>query len=126
MKNVFVSEFLFYQLFESTSSTYTSLIVDKNTKEAAIIDPVIETIERDLKLVDELGVKLKYLLDTPIHADHITGAGDIRIKTGAQTFISAASQAPCVDILLQDEQELFLGDKKIKVLSPPRGLQKPA
>lgn len=110
-------DFIFYQLFESESSTYTYIIADKNSKEAAIIDPVIETVDRDLKLIEELGVKLKYVFDTHVHADHITGAGEIRKRTGAKTCISKYSEVTCADVLIEDDQEFLLGDKKIKAIS---------
>lgn len=110
---------LFYQLFEHESSTYTYLIADSVTKEAAIIDPVHETIERDLKLIEELGVTLKYVLDTHIHADHITAAGEIRKRTGAKSAVSEKAKVSCVDIPLKDGQELYLGDKKITALTTP-------
>ncbi|MGZ6419225.1 MAG: MBL fold metallo-hydrolase, partial [Pseudobdellovibrio sp.] len=76
---------VFRQLFESESSTYTYIIADRASREAAIIDPVFETVERDLKLISELQLNLKYILDTHIHADHITGAGELRNRTKAQT-----------------------------------------
>jgi sulfur dioxygenase len=112
-------DYIFYQLFEAESSTYTYLIADKQTKEAAIIDPVLETVDRDLKLIEEAGLKLKYVLDTHVHADHITGAGKIREKTKAQTALSRQSGVDCVDILLKQGDELELGQKKIKVLETP-------
>jgi len=110
---------IFYQLFESESSTYTYIIADPLTKEAAIIDPVIEMLERDLKLLNELGLKLKYVLDTHVHADHITAAGEIRNRTGAKSALSKDAQVECVDIALTDGQELFLGAKKITALATP-------
>lgn len=110
---------IFYQLFEHESSTYTYLIADSESKEAALIDPVLETIERDLLLVKELGLNLKYVLDTHIHADHITGAGEIRRRTQARTAVSAASQVSCADILLQHGDELLLGHQKISALATP-------
>lgn len=113
------SEILFQQLFEPESSTYTYLIADPQTKEAALIDPVRETVDRDLKLISEMGLKLVYVLDTHIHADHITGAGEIRKRTGAKTGVSALANVDCVDLPLEDGQELFLGDKKITVIATP-------
>tara|TARA_B110001454_G_C12723068_1_gene435666 strand:+ start:2797 stop:3498 length:702 start_codon:yes stop_codon:yes gene_type:complete len=110
---------VFHQLFEAESSTYTYLIADKKTSEAALIDPVLETVDRDLKLVAELGVKLKYVLDTHIHADHITGAGEIRKRLGVQTGVSEDAEVECVDIPLHDGQELMLGHKKIRVIATP-------
>lgn len=113
------AETIFYQLFEQESSTYTYLIADPATKEAALIDSVIETMDRDLKLIDELGLKLKYVLDTHVHADHITAAGEIRKRSGAQSAISEGAHVECADLILKDGQELFLGNKKIKVLATP-------
>ncbi len=110
---------IFYQLFEAESSTYTYLIADKDTKEAALIDPVLETVERDLKLIEEAGLKLKYVLDTHVHADHITGAGMIRDRTGVKTGLSGHAGVDCADISLHDGDELFLGKHKIKVLETP-------
>jgi sulfur dioxygenase len=113
------NDFIFYQLFESQSSTYTYIIADKVSKETAIIDPVIETIDRDLKLIQELDLNLKYVLDTHVHADHITAAGEMRSRLGVKTAISAGSKVNCADILLQDGQELALGNKRIKAITTP-------
>lgn len=110
---------IFHQLFEPESSTYTYIIADRQTKEAAIIDPVLETVDRDLKLIDELGLRLVYALDTHIHADHITGAGEIRKRTEAKTAVSRRANVECVDIGLEDGQELTLGSKKINVIATP-------
>jgi glyoxylase-like metal-dependent hydrolase (beta-lactamase superfamily II) len=110
---------IFYQLFEHDSSTYTYVIADPITKEAAIIDPVHETVERDLKLIDELGLKLKYVLDTHVHADHITGASEIRKRTGARSALGAGAGVDCADIPLNDGQELQLGSLTIKALATP-------
>lgn len=115
MKN----ETIFFQLFEHESSTYTYIIGDTQTKEAAIIDPVIETIERDLKLLKELELKLLYVLDTHVHADHITASDEIRKRTGAKTAISAIAGLDCADLLLEDCQELKLGNKIIKAITTP-------
>ena len=70
---------IFRQLFEKESSTYTYLLACPETKEAVLIDPVIETAERDVKIVTELGLKLKYVMNTHVHADHITGGSSIPI-----------------------------------------------
>ena len=119
MKLTTQSDIIFHQMFEAESSTYTYIIADQKTKEAAIIDPVVETIDRDLNLIQELGLNLKYVLDTHIHADHITAAGEIRKRTKAKTAVSAEAHVDCVDIPLTDQQELKLGDKTIKAISTP-------
>lgn len=118
-ENMQQKNLIFHQLFEPETSTYTYLIADAQTKEAAIIDPVLETVDRDLKLVDELGLKLLYVLDTHIHADHVTGAGEIRKRTGAKTAVSMDAGAACVDIALEDGQQLLLGDQKLEVIATP-------
>jgi glyoxylase-like metal-dependent hydrolase (beta-lactamase superfamily II)/rhodanese-related sulfurtransferase len=107
------------QLFEAQSSTYTYIIFDPKSKEAAIIDPVLETVERDLALIKEMGLKLKYVLDTHVHADHITGAGELRRLTQAKTAISKQAKVSCCDLPLEDGEELLIGDLKIKAISTP-------
>lgn len=113
------SEIIFHQLFEKESSTYTYLLGDPHSKEAILIDPVIETVERDLKLLSELDLKLKYILDTHVHADHITASGELRNKTGAKIGISAAYKMEGPDLLLTDGQELTFGEFKIQAISTP-------
>ena len=72
---------IFRQLFDSESSTYTYLLADTDTKEAVLIDPVIEKSERDAKLVGELGLSVKFVMNTHVHADHITGTGRLKVKS---------------------------------------------
>lgn len=111
--------YLLKQLFEAESSTYTYFLIDKETNDAIIIDPVMETLERDLDLIKELSLNVKYVLDTHIHADHITSAGKIREVFGAKTVIGAGSNVDCADILVNDGDILYLGSLEIKVVSTP-------
>ncbi len=113
------SSFIFRQHFETESSTYTYILADAKTNEAIIIDPVLETVDRDLKVLEELGLKLLYSFETHVHADHITGAEIIRKRTGAKTAIGKGSKVDCADILLEDGQELSFGSHKIRALSTP-------
>ena len=110
---------IFYQLYEAESSTYTYLIGDSESGEAALIDPVLETFERDLTLVRELKLKLKYVLETHVHADHITSSGMFRNQTGALVGLSDQAQVECADLALADGEELSLGKFKIKVIHTP-------
>lgn len=69
---------LFRQLLDYETFTYTYIIADTHTKEAIIIDPVYEMVTRDTKLISELGLTVKYFLDTHVHADHITGSSELK------------------------------------------------
>jgi glyoxylase-like metal-dependent hydrolase (beta-lactamase superfamily II) len=110
---------VFYQLYEAESSTYTYLVGDRDSKEAVIIDSVLETVDRDLKLIQELGLTLKYILDTHVHADHITGAGRLRDLTGAKSAMSLHSKVKCVDISLNDRDTLKVGKTEIQAIYTP-------
>lgn len=107
------------QLFDPQSSTYSYLIWDRETREAALVDPVLEQVERDIKLVRELGLKLSYTLETHVHADHITGSGMLRKRLNSIVMVHESSQAKCADILLRNGDLLPLGKSKIRVLSTP-------
>ena len=74
---------LFKQLFEPESSTYTYLLGCPQTGRAVLLDPVLETIERDLKTIQELGLHLAYTMETHIHADHVSSARKLKTLTGA-------------------------------------------
>lgn len=88
------SKFLFRQLFDEKSWTYTYLLADLNTKEALLIDPVLEQVGRDAKLINELDIRLVYAVNTHAHADHITGSGKLkRLFKGCRSVISTASGA---------------------------------
>jgi sulfur dioxygenase len=110
---------LFRQLYDSESSTYTYLIADLATKEAVLIDPVLEQLERDLRLLQELGLNLRYCLETHIHADHITGTGKLRELTGCLGILPAKAQANCANYHIQDREDLKLGSIVIKAIATP-------
>lgn len=110
---------LFQQLFESTSSTYTYILVDAKILEGIIIDPVFETVERDYKLLQELGVKLRYILDTHVHADHVTGSGALAKYTGAAIAMHTHSGVVGLNLPLNDGQELQCGSMLIRALATP-------
>jgi len=107
------------QLFDPETSTYSYLLADETTREALLIDPVIEQLERDLRLLDELGCKLLYSLDTHVHADHITASGSLRNQTGCQTALSHHAGVGCADIALKEGDSLSLGNSEIRVMETP-------
>lgn len=112
-------DFFFRQLFDTVSSTYTYLLADLETKEAVIIDPVLDHAERDAKLVKELGFKLKYAMNTHMHADHITGTGYLKqLIPGTKSVISENSGAKA-DIYLSDGEMVQFGHHEIEAVSTP-------
>uniref|UniRef100_A0A3B3TVW8 Persulfide dioxygenase ETHE1, mitochondrial n=1 Tax=Poecilia latipinna TaxID=48699 RepID=A0A3B3TVW8_9TELE len=110
---------LFRQLFEVESSTYTYLLADTNTREAIIIDPVLETIDRDLSLIEELGLKLILAVNTHCHADHITSSGLMKKRiAGLKSAISKFSGASA-DILLSEGDKIRFGKHYLTVRETP-------
>ena len=88
---------VFRQLFDPQSATYTYLVADRGSREALLVDPVFEQARRDAALIEELGLRLKWTLETHVHADHVTGAWLLRQKLGSKIAISAASGAEGAD-----------------------------
>ncbi len=107
---------LFRQLFDRETSTYTYLIADSKTKEAILVDPVLEQLERDYKLLNELELTLKFCLETHIHADHITGTGKLRELTGCQGIVPVNAQASCADRYVEDGEVLTVGEIAIQAI----------
>lgn len=110
---------IFRQLIDKETSTYTYILADAITKDAVIIDPVSTQIHRDLLLIRELGITLRFILETHIHADHITSAAILRAKTGAKVVYSRQSALHCADILVDDKEELQVGSLTIRAFSTP-------
>ena len=107
------------QLFDEASSTFTYLLADADTKDAVLIDPVIEQVDRDLAAVDAAGFKLLYAINTHAHADHITGSGVIKAqRAGVLSAISAASGADA-DLKLAGGDELVFGAQRLTALATP-------
>lgn len=110
---------LFKQLLEPDSSTYTYLLSCDQTGETVLIDPVLDTAERDLKLLSELGLKLTYTLDTHIHADHLSGAQRLKSLSGSQIAYPAIDELPCVDIGVKEGTPFMVGNITIHPLFTP-------
>jgi glyoxylase-like metal-dependent hydrolase (beta-lactamase superfamily II) len=106
------------QLLDADSSTYTYLLADPSTGEAILIDPVRERVERDLALLRELDLSLEYVLETHVHADHITAAGLLRECTGART-VWGVGGARCADLTVAHGDELHAGDITVRTLATP-------
>jgi len=111
---------VFRQLFERESSTYTYLLGCAETRECLLIDPVLETVERDLQVIDDLGLTLKLCVNTHCHADHITGSGEIKkLREGVKSVISKRAGA-MADVLIDEGDVVEVGTSvKLKCLSTP-------
>lgn len=107
------------QLFDQDTWTYTYLLIDEKTKEAAIIDSVKERFERDARYVRDLGLTLKYAMETHVHADHVTASGLLRQEFGLKIVVHESSGNECADIQAKDEDVFRLGEQEIKVLHTP-------
>jgi len=107
------------QLFDPESSTYSYLVWDADSLEAALIDPVKEQVNRDIKLIRELGLKLRYTLETHVHADHITGAGMLRNTLNSIVVVHENSQTKCADVQIKGGDFIPLGAKRINILYTP-------
>jgi glyoxylase-like metal-dependent hydrolase (beta-lactamase superfamily II) len=110
---------IFKQVFDEKSSTYTYLIASSKGREALIIDPVLDNVEDYLKLLTELDLKLVKVIDTHIHADHVTGAGKLRDKTKCATIMGEHSPAETVEIKVKDDEYINLDHLKIRAMYTP-------
>ena len=110
---------LFHQLFDKNSSTYTYLIASAKGREALIIDPVLENIEQYIKLLNELDLKLVKVIDTHIHADHITAASKLKNKTNCTTIMGEHTPSDAVEIKVKDNEVIHVDKLEIKVIYTP-------
>ena len=107
------------QLFDIDTCTYTYVLWDNLTSEGLIIDPVLEQLDRDINYLSKLQINLKYILETHVHADHITSASKLREKTSAKICYGSASGVKGADILFKDNDELKIGNHIINVIHTP-------
>lgn len=107
------------QLYDPGSSTCSYLVWDRESREAALIDPVQEQLNRDINLVRELDLQLKYTLETHVHADHVTGSGVLRKTFNSIVMVHENSRAKCADVQIKGGDFIPLGTEKIHVLYTP-------
>ncbi|MDD5577650.1 MAG: MBL fold metallo-hydrolase [Methylobacter sp.] len=110
---------IFKQLFDPETWTYTYLIADPVSKEAVLIDPVNTQLDAYIALLEDQGLRLKYTLETHVHADHITASGLLRQRLGAATAVSQLCGAETADIQIQDGDVFEFGGEQIKVIATP-------
>ena len=110
---------IFNQLFDKATSTYTYLIASAPQREALIIDPVLENVEIYINLLKELNLKLVKVVDTHIHADHITGAYQLNKKTNCTTIMGENSPADSVHLKVKDGEKIKIDQLEIKTIYTP-------
>lgn len=110
---------IFRQLFEPSSSTYTYLVACQEQGVAALIDPVLETVERDLEVIQELGVKLAFTIDTHIHADHLTSATKLKAIAGSKIVYPKQANLPCADMHVEEGKAFTIGSVELHPLFTP-------
>ena len=110
---------MFKQMFDTESSTFTYLIADDVTREAVLIDPVVSHIEDYIAMINQHNLRLKYALETHVHADHITASGKLREKLNIQTAVGELCGATTADIQLKEGDVLMVGHQTIKVIATP-------
>jgi len=114
--------FVFRQLYDQETSTYTYLLGDLETKECLLIDPVLEQVDRDAALIKELGLDLKYGLNTHVHADHITGTGIMKQKHFPKmksVLGTKGNEKAKADVKLEDGQTIKMGCVSLEFRSTP-------
>lgn len=110
---------IFRQLFDPQSSTYSYLLADPASRDAVLIDPVFEQVQREVALIEELGLRLRYSVETHVHADHVTSAWLLREKLGSKIVVSARTGVSCADILLEDGDTLSFGSRHLTAMATP-------
>ena len=110
---------MFRQLFDAPSSTYTYLLADDAAHQAVVIDPVLENVGRDVALLAGAGLTLRYVLDTHVHADHVTGAQALKQATGAITCVCGDCGTWGYDRELQHGDCVEFGGERLSVIGTP-------
>ena len=110
---------IFKQVFDTKTSTYTYLIASAKGREAVIIDPVLENVDEYIQLLNELDLKLVKVIDTHIHADHVTGATKLKQATNCTTLMGEHTPADAVEIKVKDNELIKIDGLKIKSLYTP-------
>ena len=107
------------QFFDKNSSTYTYLVSSGKGREALVIDPVIENVGEYINLLKELDLKLVKVIDTHIHADHVTGASKLKDITKCSTIMGEHTPADAVEIKVKDDEYINLDNLKIRAMYTP-------
>ncbi len=110
---------IFRQFIDPETSTHTYLLADESTREAVLIDPVLEQFDRDRTLLRELDLTLRYTLETHVHADHITAAALFRKEEGSEVGVSAVAGVEAADLEFNEGDLIRFGSTTLEVCSTP-------
>ena len=110
---------IFRQLFEPVSSTYTYLLACGETREAVLVDPVLPAWQRDLQVLNDLGLRLAMTLDTHIHADHLTSSSLLKREVGSRIVVPALDRLECTDVGMEDGVPLQVGGVRLDPMHTP-------
>ncbi len=110
---------IFNQLFDNKSSTYTYIIASDKGREALIIDPVIENTNQYIKFLKELELKLVKVIDTHIHADHITGLNELSKRTNCTKIMGEQSKSDVIDMRVKEDEKIKIDKIELKVIYTP-------
>ena len=110
---------IFRQLFDTTSCTYTYIISSGIGREALIIDPVIEHTDEYIKVLEKLNLKLVKVIDTHIHADHITGLNELNKRTNCTRIMGEKSKSEVIDLKIKDSEKINVEKIELKAIYTP-------
>ena len=110
---------IFNQLFDEKSSTYTYIIASGKGREALIIDPVIEHTNKYIKVLENLDLKLVKVIDTHIHADHISGLNELNKRTNCKRIMGEKSKSEVIDIKIKDGEKIEIENIKLEAMYTP-------
>ena len=110
---------IFKQFFDHASSTYTYLISSGNGREALIIDPVIENTDEYIKVLEDLDLKLVKVIDTHIHADHITALNELNKRTSCTRIMGEKSKSEVIDLRIKDNEKIYIESIELKAIYTP-------
>ena len=110
---------IFRQLFDKASSTYTYLVASDKGREALVIDPVLENVDSYIQLLKELDLKLVKVIDTHIHADHITAASKLKNETNCSTIMGEHTPSNTVEIKVKNDEIIYIDDLRIRAIYTP-------
>jgi len=110
---------IFRQLFDKISSTYTYLIASDKGREALVIDPVLENVGLYIRLLKELDLKLVKVIDTHIHADHITASSKLKKETNCTTIMGEHTPSNTVEIKVKNDEIIYADNLEIRVIYTP-------